>query len=237
MNGAHETRGGDAGAANDMRQMTARGRGIEDASFAMIDAEVGHHDFPPTEWQVVRRVIHATADFEFQSLVRFSRDAVAAGTRALRAGCPVVVDVKMIAVGLNEERLAAYGCKVHGFISDEDVIAEAKAKDSTRAIEAMKKAHRLGLLDGAIVAVGNAPTALLETLRLVREEGARPALVVGVPVGFVSAAESKEELLRSDVPFVVARGRKGGSTIAVAILHALLYLAAHGDSPRAAEAR
>jgi precorrin-8X/cobalt-precorrin-8 methylmutase len=215
--------------ANDMRQMTARGRGIEDNSFAIIDAEVGPHDFPPAEWQVVRRVIHATADFEFTSLMRLSPDAIAAGTRALRAGCPVVVDVKMIAVGLNEERLASYGCKVHSFISDEDVIADAKAKDSTRAIEAMKKAHRLGLLDGAIVAVGNAPTALLETIRLAREEGAKPALVVGVPVGFVSAAESKDELLGSRIPHVVARGRKGGSTIAVSILHALLYLAAHGD--------
>jgi precorrin-8X/cobalt-precorrin-8 methylmutase len=214
---------------NDMRQMTARGRGIEDSSFAIIDAEVGPHDFPPAEWQVVRRVIHATADFEFRSLMRFSGDAVARGTRALRAGCPVVVDVKMIAVGLNEARLAAYGCEVHGFISDEDVIAEAQAKDSTRAIEAMRKAHRRGVLDGAIVAVGNAPTALLEIVRLVLEEGARPALVVGVPVGFVSAAESKEELLTSGVPFIVARGRKGGSAIAVAVLHALLYLAAHGD--------
>ena len=214
---------------NDMRQMTPRGRGIEADSFAIIDAEVGAHEFPPDEWQVVRRVIHATADFEFKSLMRFSADAIASGTRALRAGCPVVVDVKMIAVGLNEERLASYGCRVHSFISDADVIARAKAKDSTRAIEAMGKAHALGLLDGAVVAVGNAPTALLETLRLVREAGARPALVVGVPVGFVSAAESKEELLASGVPFIAARGRKGGSTIAVAILHALLYLAAHHE--------
>jgi precorrin-8X/cobalt-precorrin-8 methylmutase len=213
--------------ANDMRQMTARGRGIEDESFAIIDAEVGAHDFPPDEWQVVRRVIHATADFELKSLMRLSPDAIAAGVRALRGGCPIVVDVKMIAVGLNEERLASYGCKVHGFISDEDVIADAKAKDSTRAIEAIAKAHRLGLLDGAIVAVGNAPTALLETVRLVREQGVRPALVVGVPVGFVSAAESKEEVIGTGVPYIALRGRKGGSTIAVAIIHALLYLAAH----------
>jgi precorrin-8X/cobalt-precorrin-8 methylmutase len=213
--------------SNDMRQMTARGRGIEDDSFAIIDAEVGPHTFPPSEWQVVRRVIHATADFEFTSLMHFAPDAVLAGTTALRRGCPVVVDVKMIAVGLNEDRLAAYGCRVHGFISDEDVIAQAKSANSTRAIEAMRKAWRLGVLDGAIVAIGNAPTALLEVLRLVREEGVKPALVVGVPVGFVSAAESKEQLLQSEVPFVVARGRKGGSAIAVAILHALLYLAAH----------
>lgn len=209
---------------NDMRQMTGLGRSIEDRSFAIIDEEVGAHGFPAAEWQVVRRVIHATADFELASLLRLHPDAVAAGIRALRGGCPLVADVKMILAGLNEARLAAYGCRTFCFISDEDVIAEAKAKDSTRAIEAMRKAHRLGLLDGAVVAIGNAPTALLELVRLEREEGARPALVVGVPVGFVSAAESKEAALGMRAPHIVVRGRKGGSTIAVAIIHALLLL-------------
>jgi precorrin-8X/cobalt-precorrin-8 methylmutase len=221
------TGGPAATAASDMRQMTALGRGIEDRSFAIIDAEVGAHDFPPAEWQVVRRVIHATADFEFRSLLQFGGNAIAEGIRALKRGCPVLVDVKMIAAGLNEARLASYGCRIHGFISDEDVIAAATARNSTRAIEAMKKAARLGLLDGAIVAVGNAPTALLEIVRIAREEGSRPALVVGVPVGFVSAAESKQALAESDLPFIIARGRKGGSPIAVAILHALLLLSAN----------
>lgn len=215
---------------NDMRQMTALGRGIEDGSFAIIDAEIGPHDFAPGEWQVVRRVIHSTADFEFKSLMAFSPGAIDAGVRALRGGRPLVVDVKMISVGLNEQRLSSYGCNVHSFISDEDVIRDATAKNTTRAIESMKKAHRLGLLDGAIVAIGNAPTALLEVLRLVREEGARPALAIGVPVGFVSAAESKDALIASDVPFIAARGRKGGSPIAVAIVHALLMLAASGGA-------
>jgi len=197
---------------NDMRQMTALGRSIEDGSFAIIDAEVGAHDFPPAEWQVVRRVIHATADFELATLMRLHPDAIRSGVAALRGGCPVVVDVKMIQVGLNEDRLSSYGCKIHGFISDEDVIASAKAANSTRAIEAMRKAHRLGLIDGAIIAVGNAPTALLELVRLVRDEGAKPALVVGVPVGFVSAAESKEAVMgMHGIPYIVARGRKGGS--------------------------
>ena len=220
--------------ANDMRQMTALGRGIEDRSFAVIDAEVGAHDFAPDEWQVVRRVIHATADFEFRSLMRFGGGAIESGVRALRGGCPLLVDVKMIAVGLNEARLASYGCTVHSFISDEDVIAEATARNSTRAIESMRKAHRLALLDGAIVAIGNAPTALFEVLRLVRDEGAKPAVVVGVPVGFVSAAESKDALIASSVPFIAARGRKGGSAIAVAVVHALLLISAsehaRGDS-------
>jgi precorrin-8X/cobalt-precorrin-8 methylmutase len=211
---------------SDMRQMTALGRRIEEGSFTIIDAEAGPHDFAPDEWQVVRRVIHATADFEFKTLTRFRGGAIAAGVAALRAGCPILVDVKMIDVGLNADRLAAYGCRVHCFISDADVIAAAQASNGTRAAEAMRKAKSRGLLDGAIVAVGNAPTALLEVARLVREEGARPALVVGVPVGFVSAAESKDAIAEIDVPSIVTRGRKGGSTIAVAVIHALLMLSA-----------
>jgi precorrin-8X/cobalt-precorrin-8 methylmutase len=219
---------------NDMRQMTAQGRSIEDGSFAVIDREVGSHGFSPAQWQVVRRVIHATADFEFSSLLAFhgrSQDPIAAGVRALQAGCPVLVDVRMIAAGLNEARLTAYGCAVHSYISDPDVIATAQANNSTRAIEAMRKAHRLGTLDGAVVAIGNAPTALLELVRLVREEGARPALVIGVPVGFIAAAESKEAILTVDVPAIVARGRKGGSPIAVAIIHALLLLSTESTQP------
>ena len=212
--------------ANDMRQLTALGRRIEDDSFAIIDHEAGEHGFAPAEWQVVRRVIHATADFEFQSLMALHPEAVRAGVAALRRGAPLVVDVKMIGVGVSEDRLAAYGCRVHCFISDDDVITEAKAAGSTRAICAMRKAARLGLLDGAIVAVGNAPTALLELARMIRAAEAKPALIVGVPVGFVSAAESKEAVLDVGVPYIVARGRKGGSPIAVAIVHALLLLSA-----------
>lgn len=210
---------------NDMRQMTALGRTIEEESFAIIDAEVGAHGFSQAEWQVVRRVIHATADFEFQSLLRFHPDAVRAGIRALSGGAPVVVDVKMIVAGLNEDRLATYGCSVISFISDCDVITAAQAANSTRAIESMRKAHRLGYLDGALVAIGNAPTALVELVRLVRDHNARPALIVGVPVGFVSAAASKEAALGLDTPFIVATGRKGGSAVAVAVIHALLSVA------------
>lgn len=210
---------------HDMRQLTALGRSIEDDSFAVIDREAGAHGFSPAEWAVVRRVIHATADFELKELVRFHRDPIARGIAALRGGCPVVVDVKMIAAGLNQERLAAYGCQVSSFISDDDVIAAARAGNSTRAIEAMRKAERCGLLDGAIIAIGNAPTALLEVARLV-DGGTAPALVVAVPVGFVSAAESKDVALALPVPVIAVRGRKGGSPIAVAILHALLLLSA-----------
>ena len=214
---------------NDMRQMTTLGRGIEDKSFAIIDDEAGAHGYAPPEWQVVRRIIHATADFEFKSLVRLHHEAIRAGVDALRAGATVLVDVRMIEAGLNADRLRAYGCAVVNYISDDDVIALAKSNNSTRAIEAMKKAHRLGKLDGSIVAIGNAPTALLEVVRLVREENARPALVIGVPVGFVSAAESKAAALSLPVPFIVTEGRKGGSPIAVAILHALLLLSAEAS--------
>lgn len=214
---------------NDMRQMTEKGRAIEDRSFSIIDEEAGAHGFPPAEWQIVRRVIHATADFEFKSLMHVHPRAAAAGIRALRSGCPVIVDVKMITAGLSEERLAAYGCSVRSFISDEDVIADAKKGGTTRAVEAMRKARREGLLDGAIVAVGNAPTALLETVRLVKEEGAKPALIIGVPVGFVSAAESKEAVLGLEIPSIVAAGRKGGSPVAVAVIHALLLLSAQNQ--------
>jgi precorrin-8X/cobalt-precorrin-8 methylmutase len=208
----------------DMRQMTTLGRRIEEESFSIIDNEIGEHSFPAGEWEVVRRVIHATADFEFKELMKFHPQAVESGISALVQGCSIIVDVKMITAGLNEDRLKAYGCKVHSFISDPDVIEEAKAKNSTRAIVAMQKAKRLNLLEGSIIAIGNAPTALIETARMVQEENIKPALIIGVPVGFVSAAESKEVILPLDVPYMISRGRKGGSPIAVAIIHALLLL-------------
>lgn len=208
-------------------QLTAAGRAIEHDSFAIIDAEVGSHDYRAEQWPVVRRMIHANADFEFNGLTDFHPDAVAAGLAAILAGgTRVVADVEMICVGLSASRLAHYGMRTHQFISDADVIEQAKAEDTTRAVQAMRKAHRQGLLDGAIVGIGNAPTALIEVVRLIREEGARPALVVGMPVGFVSAAESKDLMAEvADVPWIVIRGRKGGSTLVVAAIHALLGLA------------
>ncbi len=214
---------------NDLRQMTALGRAIEDESFAVVDREAWPHDFDGARWEVVRRVIHATADFEYKHLVQFSPDALDQGVAALKkGGAPVIADVKMITVGLNAARLASFGATAHTFIDDEDVIHAARAEGTTRAVMAMREAHRRGLLDGAIVAIGNAPTALLEVLRLHRETGVRPALVLGMPVGFVNAAESKEALLASALPSIVTRGRKGGSTVTVAALHAVLHVAA-GD--------
>lgn len=208
-------------------QLTAAGRAIEHDSFAIIDAEAGSHPYTPAQWQIVRRMIHANADFEFNGLTDFHPGAVEAGVQAmLRGGTPIVADVEMICSGLSAPRLAHFGMRPHQFISDDDVIAQAMAQDTTRAVQAMRKAHRLGLLDGAIVGIGNAPTALIELVRLIREEGVRPALVVGMPVGFVSAAESKDLMAGvPDLPWIVIRGRKGGSTLVVAALHALLALA------------
>lgn len=208
-------------------QLTPAGQAIEHDSFAIIDAEVGPHAYTSAQWPVVRRMIHANADFDFNGLTDFHPQAVAAGIAAIcRGGSPVVADVEMICSGLSKPRLAHFGMAAHQFISDDDVIAQARAENSTRAVQAMRKAWRLGLLEGGIVGIGNAPTALLELVRLVREEGVRPALVVGMPVGFVSAAESKDALAElADVPWIVIRGRKGGSTLVVAALHALLSLA------------
>ncbi len=208
-------------------QLTAVGRAIEHDSFAIIDSEVGRHDYRPDEWPIVRRMIHANADFEFNGLTDFHADAVAAGLAAILDGrTRIVADVEMICVGLSASRLAHFGITTHQFISDTDVIEQAKAEETTRAVQAMRKAHRQGLLDGAIIGIGNAPTALIEVVRLIREEGARPALVIGMPVGFVSAAESKDLMAEvADVPWIVIRGRKGGSTLVVAAIHALLGLA------------
>ncbi|MDA8257302.1 MAG: precorrin-8X methylmutase [Betaproteobacteria bacterium] len=208
-------------------QLTAAGRAIEHDSFAIIDAEAGPHAYTAEQWPLVRRMIHASADFEMNGLTAFHPEALPAGMAAvLKGGTPVVADVEMICVGLSKPRLKHFGLTTHHHISDADVITAAQAEGGTRAVQAMKKAQRLGTLDGAIVGIGNAPTALLELARLIREEGVRPALVLAMPVGFVSAAESKEAMMAIDeVPWIAIRGRKGGSTLVVAAIHALLSLA------------
>lgn len=207
-------------------QMTQAGQKIEHDSFAIVDQEVGKHDYTDAQWNIVRRMIHATADFEFNGLVQFHPNAVSAGLQAISQGANIVADVEMICVGLSKPRLGHFGVKTHHFISDTDVITAAKAVNSTRAVQAMRKAQQLSLLDSGIVAVGNAPTALLEVVRMIQEEGVRPALIVGMPVGFVSAAESKEEVaLLHEIPWIITQGRKGGSTLVVAAIHALLALA------------
>ena len=209
-------------------QLTAAGRAIEHDSFAIIDEEAGAHEqYSAEQWPLVRRMIHANADFDFNGLTAFHPDAMRAGLVAvLKGGTPIVADVEMICVGLSRPRLKHFGMNTHHYISDPDVIERAHSEGTTRAVQAMRKAQRLGKIDGVIVGIGNAPTALIEVIRLVREEGAKPALIVGMPVGFVSAAESKALLATvDDVPWITINGRKGGSTLVVAAIHALLALA------------
>ncbi len=207
-------------------QLTQAGQKIEHNSFAIVDNEVGKYTYTQMQWAIVRRMIHATADFEFNGLTHFHSLAVKSGIKAIKQGKKIVADVEMICVGLSQPRLSHFGVTTHHFIADTDVITMAKAENTTRAIQAMRKADKLGLLNDSIIAIGNAPTALLEVIRLIKEEGVKPALIVGMPVGFVSAAESKAatELLKT-IPWIVTDGRKGGSTLVVAAIHALLALA------------
>jgi precorrin-8X/cobalt-precorrin-8 methylmutase len=197
---------------------------IEAESFRIIDAEMGPHEFSVIEWPVVRRAIHATADFELGRSMVFHPRAVEAGVAAIRKGAHVVADVQMIQAGISATYIADFGGRVLCYMADPDVAANARAEGTTRAIQCMRKAAREA--PGAIYAIGNAPTALLELVRLVEDGEANPALIIGVPVGFVSAAESKEQLRRQGlVPYITNRGRKGGTPVAVSITNALLRMA------------
>lgn len=207
-------------------QLTEAGRKIEHSSFDIVTAEAGEHNYTDAQWNIVRRMIHATADFEFNGLAEFHPDALDAGRQAILDGRPITADVEMICVGLSKPRLQHFGVTTNQFISDEDVIEKAKAENTTRAVQAMRKAHTKGLLDKGIIGIGNAPTALLEVKRLILQEGVKPAVIIGMPVGFVSAEESKDELaLLDDIPWIITRGRKGGTTLVVSAIHALLALA------------
>lgn len=208
----------------DFKPLTVEPDKIYDYSFSIIKEEMGPHHFTDEEWMVVRRIIHASADFELGRSVMFNGDAVQAGINAIRKGRHVIVDVQMIESGTGRKRFHKYGGDLHCYISDEDVMEEAKRQNTTRAIISMQKAVREH--EGGIYAIGNAPTALLELIRLIKEGIAKPDLIIGMPVGFVSAAESKEELAKlKEIPFITNVGRKGGSTVTVAALNAISILA------------
>jgi precorrin-8X/cobalt-precorrin-8 methylmutase len=197
---------------------------IEAESFRIIEAEMGPHDFSVIEWPVVQRAIHSTADFELGRSMVFHPRAVEAGIAAIRKGADVVADVQMIQAGISAAYLAEFGGRVLCYMADPDVATKARAEGTTRAIQCMRKAGREA--SGAIYAIGNAPTALLELVRLVEDGEANPAMIIGVPVGFVSAAESKEQLRRQGlVPYITNHGRKGGTPVAVSITNALLRMA------------
>ena len=200
---------------------------IEAESFRLIDAEVGPHPWSPAEWPVVRRVIHTSADFEYSGSMLFSPDAVGRGVEALRQGRGIVTDTTMALAGIAKPRLDTFAITASCMVADPVVTKVAAKLGVTRSIIAMRTAAADP--SNGIYVIGNAPTALFELLRLVREEGLRPGLVVGLPVGFVGAAESKEELVREAaayrIPYITNRGRKGGSNVAAAVINALLILA------------
>jgi precorrin-8X/cobalt-precorrin-8 methylmutase len=200
---------------------------IEEESFRIIDAELSpHFRFSPEEHSVVRRVIHATADFEYARNLRFHPKAFSAFRDAMARKADIICDVQMVMAGVSAARLAAFGGRTLCPISDPDVAEAAKAAGHTRAIESMRKMARRG--NGGVLAIGNAPTALTEACRLAGEENWKPDLIIGVPVGFVSAAESKEALANGaagEIPYITCLGRKGGSPCAVSIVNALLLMA------------
>jgi precorrin-8X/cobalt-precorrin-8 methylmutase len=201
---------------------------IAQESFAIIRAELSAagHRFEPAMAALVERIIHSTADFEFATITRVSPGAIEAGLHALQRGCPIVADVQMVRIGISAGRVAALGGELHCLVADAATRAQAESLGQTRSAIGIRRAAEQGLLDGGIVAIGNAPTALYEVIRLVGA-GLRPALVIGVPVGFVNTVESKAALMQLDaVPWIVTAGRKGGSPVAVAIVNALLRLAA-----------
>jgi precorrin-8X/cobalt-precorrin-8 methylmutase len=201
---------------------------IEAGSFAIIDREAPSHSFPPEEWQVVRRMVHTAGEFGLIQDIRFSPRAISSAVAALRAGRPIFVDSNMIRSGLSLARLRAV-CADYGperlicHVADEDVAEEARQSGLPRSLFAVRKAKPF--LDGAIAVFGNAPVALLELNRMILEENVRPALVVAMPVGFLHVVESKQELMSLKVPYIAVEGRRGGSPLAVSVIHALCSLA------------
>lgn len=202
---------------------------IEAGSFCIIDKEAGEHGWGEREWPIVRRAIHTSADFEYVQSMVISEGAVEKAIVALRSGAGIVTDTNMALSGISKARLAAFGCAVSCHVADSDVAELAQREGITRSVAAMRKAVSNPL--NKIFVIGNAPTALFELLRLMDEGQAKPALIVGLPVGFVGAEESKNALAATHhaVPFITNMGRKGGSNVAAAVINALAILATTQD--------
>jgi precorrin-8X/cobalt-precorrin-8 methylmutase len=196
---------------------------IEVESFRRIDALVGAHDFPPGVWPVVRRMIHTTGDVDFHQSVKVHPQAITAGVEALRRGCALGTDTRMLLAGISTGRLGRLGVEPFCILDDPEVAGDAARQKTTRTAAGLERA--LPRLAGGIVAIGNAPTALLRLLELLEAGAPAPALVVGIPVGFVNAAESKEALSRQHCPFITVLGPKGGSAVAAAVINALAIMA------------
>jgi len=209
-----------------MDSLTMKPEEIEAESFRIIDSEAGEHDWPEAEWQVVRRAIHTSADFEYVRTMVFSEGAVEQAITAIKNGAGIVTDTNMALSGISKARLVRFGCEVSCHVADSDVGALAQREDITRSVTAMRKA--VANTNNRIFVIGNAPTALFELLRLIQDGQVKPDLIIGLPVGFVGAEESKNALaaMSSPVPFITNRGRKGGSNVAAAVVNALAILAA-----------
>lgn len=198
---------------------------IEEESFRIIDFEAGDHGWPGAEWQIVRRAIHTSADFEYAQSMVLSDKVVEKAVAAFKSGAGIVTDTNMALSGISKPRLTSLGCTVTCHVADQDVAEQAKIEGVTRSITAMRKG--VANPDNRIFVIGNAPTALFELLRLIETGAAKPALVIGLPVGFVGAEESKNALAscNHDIPFITNIGRKGGSNVAAAVVNALAILA------------
>ncbi len=197
---------------------------IEDLSFKIIDKEAGKHSFDKAQWNIVRRMIHTSADFEYMDTIRFSNDVVKKGIQAIKNGCKIFTDTNMARVGIRKKETALFGCSVNCLIADQNVAKKAKQTGTTRAVAAVDMA--CDHMENGIYVIGNAPTALLRLIELIKDKKANPALIIGFPVGFVNAAESKDELMANNFSYITNKGRKGGSNIAASIVNALAIMAA-----------
>lgn len=197
-------------------------KAIETRSMEIIRSLIGDMGKSEEELKIINRVVHTTGDPEYAKLVEIHDDAIELGKAALKKGCKIFTDVNMVKTGINARKLGELGGEAICYINHPEIVAEAQRTGKTRAMTAMAKVA--SELDGNILAIGNAPTALFEVLKAVKTLGVKPALIVGIPVGFVGAAESKEALVMSGLPYITVRGTKGGSTITVSVLNALLYM-------------
>ena len=196
---------------------------IEHRSMEIIAPHLAGLNLSEAEIKVYSRLIHAAGDVDYAPLIHIHPEAIEKAQKALLAGCDIYTDVEMVRTGINKRKLATFGGEVHCLIADPEIAELAKVEGITRSMAAMRRFGRK--LEGSIVAIGNAPTALFEVLRLTKEEGVRPACIVGIPVGFVGAADSKEALRQQElVPYITVEGTKGGSPIAAAALNAIMYL-------------
>lgn len=200
---------------------------IEDKSMEIIRAAMTPHNLGEEELQVVTRTIHTTGDYDYQHIVNLHPDAIAAGIEAIRKGCRIVTDTTMAYSGINKRMLEKAGCQIHCYIGDKEIFRLAEENQITRSMAAMDYAAAEGV---DIFVIGNAPTALYRIGELIREGKAAPKLIVGVPVGFVGAAESKEYIRDFEVPSITTVGTKGGSNVAPAIMNAIIYMAVGRDA-------